>query len=379
MEAITYKLDRGFYDKLEDFTAVIIDAADYLLGRSVEQFMQWIERRGIERLRSRDEYIIEMIMAGLYWNIYAANAMMLPRRYYYIFKYLYRVRTDYIKLKPAADKVRGYLASHILTKKTKDRVEANSNNFSQLVDWLEAACEFKQEVFRLRQWEHFMNELPAADSSEIIRKAIEFARIYKVESKRCLGSYTANVGNFLKTAPQYYQKREDYIFCNRHEEEYHLNMAAAQVMNTALRQAFDKTEKKVLLLPTCMRKNKDCKAEPYNGNYICRRCNKNCNIYKTAAGLDQTEAEIYLIEHSSSFSTILKQWENKPEYGLIGVACVLNLITGGYEMKGFNIASQCIFLEGCGCRKHWHQEGVVTDIDRLKLESVLLRLPETGN
>lgn len=89
------------------------------------------------------------------------------------------------------------------------------------------------------------------------------------------------------------------------------------------------------------------------------------------SSLGYENTEVYLISHSSSFSEILKKWENKPEYGLVGVACVLNLITGGYEMKNLGIASQCVFLDGCGCKKHWHKEGLPTDINRTRLKNLI--------
>lgn len=60
-----------------------------------------------------------------------------------------------------------------------------------------------------------------------------------------------------------------------------------------------------------------------------------------------------LIRHSSSFSKWLEPWSKQRKTGLIGVACVLNLLTGGFEMKRLGIPSQCVFLDHSGCRKHW--------------------------
>ncbi|WLD29947.1 MULTISPECIES: DUF116 domain-containing protein [unclassified Clostridioides] len=55
------------------------------------------------------------------------------------------------------------------------------------------------------------------------------------------------------------------------------------------------------------------------------------------------------------------------DVGIIGVACVLNLISGGWKVKNFGFVPQCVVLDYCGCKNHWHEKGIVTDInvDRL--------------
>ncbi|HEY1406364.1 MAG TPA: DUF116 domain-containing protein, partial [Spirochaetota bacterium] len=82
-------------------------------------------------------------------------------------------------------------------------------------------------------------------------------------------------------------------------------------------------------------------------------------------------ATIYLIPHSSDFSRFLIKWKNNQETGLVGVACVLNLLTGGYEMKRLGIVSQCVFLDFSGCRKHWDREGFPTELNINRLITIL--------
>jgi uncharacterized protein len=54
----------------------------------------------------------------------------------------------------------------------------------------------------------------------------------------------------------------------------------------------------------------------------------------------------------------------------VGVACVLNLIQGGYEMQSLGIPSQCVFLNSCSCKQHWIS-GAPTQIDFSKLVATL--------
>jgi len=84
---------------------------------------------------------------------------------------------------------------------------------------------------------------------------------------------------------------------------------------------------------------------------------------KTAREMKNSGIETVLIRHSSDFSRWLKPWANQNSTGLIGTACVLNLLDGGYEMKNLNIPSQCVFLDYCGCNKHWDKAGLATQIN----------------
>jgi hypothetical protein len=81
---------------------------------------------------------------------------------------------------------------------------------------------------------------------------------------------------------------------------------------------------------------------------------------------------VYVIPHSSDFTKWLERWKDTREVGVVGVACVLNLFTGGYEMKDLNIPSQCVLLDYCGCQNHWHHEGIPTDIDQKQLLQTLM-------
>ncbi|NJK98458.1 MAG: DUF116 domain-containing protein [Bacteroidales bacterium] len=53
------------------------------------------------------------------------------------------------------------------------------------------------------------------------------------------------------------------------------------------------------------------------------------------------------------------------------MACVLNLLKGGYEMQKLNIPSQCVFLDYCGCQKHWHKNGIPTDLNSNQLQKIV--------
>ena len=61
--------------------------------------------------------------------------------------------------------------------------------------------------------------------------------------------------------------------------------------------------------------------------------------------------------------------ENK-NTGYIEVACVLNLLEGGYAMKNLELPAQCVFLDYCGCINHWHPLGTPTNLNRKHLKNI---------
>jgi hypothetical protein len=114
-----------------------------------------------------------------------------------------------------------------------------------------------------------------------------------------------------------------------------------------------------------------CKAKSDGKELVCTACSAECNIGKVSSEMKEQGITSYLIPHSSEFSKFLAKWKDCPDTSLVGVACVLNLITGGYEMKRLGISSQCVFLDYCGCKKHWDKDGIATTLNVNQLKNIV--------
>ena len=55
---------------------------------------------------------------------------------------------------------------------------------------------------------------------------------------------------------------------------------------------------------------------------------------------------------------------------MVAVACMLNILPGGYEMRERGIASQCVPLDYPGCGKHWRREAVATSVNEDRLVKI---------
>lgn len=57
--------------------------------------------------------------------------------------------------------------------------------------------------------------------------------------------------------------------------------------------------------------------------------------------------------------------------GVIGVACITNLISGGFKALRLGYIPQCILLDYCGCSNHWYNKHIMTDINWNRIDNQL--------
>jgi len=247
------------------------------------------------------------------------------------------------------------------------------DRLSRLIGWLQATGEFEQEAMRLDNWRSFLGTLPHAEAVHWIETAADLFAWFQREADRTLGAYTRGVTGFL--AGEYAGRgcREDQIFCGRQPVEYHLSMVATEIMNRGLREQFECTPQRVVLVPACMRGAKagSCRARTSGSDIACTACDPACAVNRITRRMRRQGAKVYLIPHSTGFSRWLERWQRAPEAGVVAVACMLNILPGGFEMRARGIASQCVPLDYPGCRKHWSRKGIPTSLNEDRLVQIV--------
>jgi uncharacterized protein len=390
MEFITYSLkgkhENEFYEQLSVFSTKIISEARQYFYHNIIAFKAYLYNTKNVNIIHDDGYLIEFITSGIYLRKYASYAVSSVSISTFLLYNLFLLRKKIPFTKPVVDFLRGKLSGWLLYSVNLRNYEISSEVFSKLVTWLKATGEFSEESKKLEFWKIYYRSLPPETAKDIIIKSMAFAEYFEEQGRQHLGRFTSNVKRFLEKEHKNYIKREDYLFCGRSEAEYHLNMFGAEILNRMLRTEFNNTTAKTVLLPTCMNcpDGSACKAKLNGLKLKCTSCSKNCGINKIQKSLKEKGIETCLIVHSSDFSDSLKLWKNQKTTGLVGVACVLNLLKGGYEMQNLNIPSQCVFLDHCGCKKHWHGKGIPTALNQIQLEKILsdavsIDCKETGN
>jgi hypothetical protein len=314
---------------------------------------------------------------GVLWLVYAGDALDLAKAPRQVLTSLVRLRQRGDCPKLGADLLRGVLATLFLSPDGRHPAETSIptlDHLDQLLDWLAAAGDFDQEVKRMRAWQDFFSGQQPEEATENLAVAISFATWFEARSEAVLGRYTRHVERFLAETHPSYRWREDVIFCGRQRIEYHLNMVGTEILNRAFREAFLGTARKLVLLPPCMKAQPDdkCQARPTPFGARCAGCTPGCRVLQLTGLGKELGFEIFILpDELSVFSGGAVQPVDDGAVGVVGVSCVLTNPTGGWETKDLGLPAQGVLLDYCGCRYHWHKEGIPTDINTGQLLRVL--------
>ena len=161
-------------------------------------------------------------------------------------------------------------------------------------------------------------------------------------------------------------------------------MVAAGVMNEALRLAFEERTERVLKVPACMHgaSADRCKARVDGPDMICMGGDSECGVHRVSSRMRAEGVCVYMVPHATDFGRSLERWQRKPGAGVAAVACLLNILPGGYEIRRRGIPSQVRsprskrLPEALGATKpaHQRQSGEARADRRRGAEERVLRL-----
>jgi uncharacterized protein len=361
----------AFYTRLDDFTQLVVLKGLTEFLENIRSFRQSPVFMNDNLSQSHEENLLDLLIIGTLWNEYGHQYRPVSKAWALVFQHLIRVRSNSKRFKKQIDVIRGQLGKRLLADTTNEFPVFNSSNLHQLTRWLEATGDFHEEAKRMVIWNSYFKLLSKEEFNELSIRITQFASWFKKEAQKHLGMYTPGVESFLSVHHENYVGRENYFFTGRSETEYHLNMVGAAIMNRNLKPAFDKTGQKILMLPSCMVKNQGCRTRQQGQVSICQHCTPDCPVSQISKAMNNEKVNTIVVQHSSDFSSAVKQWAGQTHTGLIGTACVLNLLEGGFEMKKNNIPSQCIFLDHSCCQKHWGIKNAAASIDEKQLHKII--------
>lgn len=382
MAPITYSLRNNqrtsdqFYRDIVAFTDEVLVAADGALGPLIAAFQAHLQATGHEAPRTAPEYGFELLTLGVLWRVYAHQSLRLGHTSQRALVTLVQLRARGGFVKQAVDRVRGVLTTLLVARNGRDSVSRPAltpEGLYRLLDRLDAAPEFAQEAKRLREWGSYFAARPAHDAHRDLAAVLAFVDWFEARSLDALGGYTAHVDYFLRDTLPAYRWREDRTFCGRRRVEYHMNMVGTEIMNRAFRERFLAAERKVVLVPPCMKAklNQGCEAEPTPIGERCMHCTPQCRVHQlTKLGEKHGFGVFMLPDELSAFSS-----ETAPQVaqtvGVVGVSCVLTNVTGGWRTRELGIPAQGVLLDYVGCPYHWHKDGIPTDINFKQILRVL--------
>ncbi len=375
-----------FYADVAAFSAKVVSEITRREAPALNGYSRYATETLREPPRSRGEYALELLTLGMALRLYGEVAAETPRWASYLAHELFWMRRRSVRMKPIADFLRAGLFQLFMRKKLsapipgperdrEDGLESRKDyprSLPRLIEWLRATGEFERESRRIENWRGYLHGLPADEAQRRIAASLGLFDWFAREADLTLGTYTSGVARFLEKTCGARFWREDLIFCGRRAVEYHLGMVAAEVMNDGLRKEFQRKPRRVLLVPACMRarRSEDCQAVVRGLDITCTGCHPDCAVNRITRKMRAEGTPVYIVPHSTGFSRWLERWQNDPGVGVVAVACMLNILAGGYEMRDRRIASQCVPLDYPGCGKHWMSKDVPTAVNEARLVEI---------
>jgi hypothetical protein len=376
-----------FYADITAFSARTVGEIERRASPALDGYSRYVTESLLESPRPRGEYGLELLTIGMALRLYGLLATKTPKWVVAACRKLFWLRRRSTRTKPFIDWFRAGIFELFLRRQVRVSDLAGPGVFEhfdegnaisldalpRVIGWMRATGEFEQESRRMENWLSYLHKLPQSEAEVWIGISLSLFDWFTNEAEAVLGKFTRGVAPFLKKTHSTRFHREDQIFCGREPVEYHLGMVAAEVMNDGLREDFLSKQRKVLLLPTCMRgaKKDQCKAVLRGLDMICARCDPACAINRISGRMRSKGVQVYMVPHATGFSRWLERWQDDPNVGVAAVACMLNILPGGYEMRARGIASQCVPLDYPGCEKHWTREGVPTGANEERLVQIV--------
>jgi hypothetical protein len=366
-----------YYSEISDFTDVVVERSQGAISSLIRAYINYLSSIKKEKPREYEEYLLDFLCFGILWKSFSRTALSVA---YAPFGTLAKM-SHWRKLnkfwKPTIDTFRGICFTLFMLPDEKVNGEfkyPTKRSLSKFFKWMAATGEYNEQVLRLRTFKEFYQTILDEEATYLFKEIIDFSDWFEAKCNKELGKYTPNVDEFLEISKTKFIWREDRIQCSAPRLEYHFNMVGAELMNRAFRTEFNETTRTAILLPGCMRKHTDeqCTATEVERGHVCMGCSRDCAVNRLRIMGKKKKFEVFIIPHSSELS----QWsssEDEEKLGVIASACVTSLVEGGLELRRYGVPAQCVLLDYSGCSKHWHPEGLTTELNIDEMVRILNR------
>ena len=112
------------------------------------------------------------------------------------------------------------------------------------------------------------------------------------------------------------------------EEQYHLHMLEIELVNPVHRDLFLQSDFRIALLPHCLRDfRRECRSVPGDLDSVCAGCSETCFLHRVSAILREAGVQPY-IWRNAELATLFRRLEGRGAFGVLGIACIPELIWG---------------------------------------------------
>ena len=180
---------------------------------------------------------------------------------------------------------------------------------------------------------------------------------------KSLNEYTEKVDVHLKSLPVF--KLWDRRLATT-RIQYHLYMLEIYLTNSLYSEKFRKTDKKIALLPYCLRDFKaECKSSPDSFDFQCKNCSKNCYQNHVSRLLIKNNINAYIWMTADIKKTAKSTYKENKTLGILGIACIPELVAGMRKCQKYNIPAIGIPLDANRCVRwmgSYHENSVNLEV-----------------
>lgn len=180
-----------------------------------------------------------------------------------------------------------------------------------------------------------------------------------------LNEYTLDVEGYLRSIPLIKFKSSGLRTTRL---QYYLYMLEIELTNRMYIASFQSAEKKIALLPHCLRDlTVECKAAPPDGgfDYKCRHCSKLCYQNAVTTLLEKNRIDAYIWRGADLNKEVKSVIKSGQTLGILGVACIPELVAGMRECQKFGIPVVGLPLDANRCVRwfgEFHKNSVNLDM-----------------
>lgn len=136
------------------------------------------------------------------------------------------------------------------------------------------------------------------------------------------------------------------------EDQYHLYMLEIELVNRIHKEKFKVCEYKIALLPYCVRElQKQCQAVMGDIEHICMGCTETCFINRVTELLKEYQISPYIWMTMGYEEKLKKLKAEHKRFGVLGIACIPELVKGMRTCKKIDIPVVGIPLNANRCAR----------------------------
>lgn len=184
-----------------------------------------------------------------------------------------------------------------------------------------------------------------------------------------LSVFTYNIQELLNGLPRCHFLNSPF---RTKEFQYYLAMIEIELLNRMNKDRFFETNYKIAFLPHCLKDFIDgCKSTKSEFVYICKNCSKNCFLNRINRLLKKNGVNS-IIWMTANLKNMLKKLLSKyGSIGVLGIACIPQLIYGMESVNKRNIPVVGVPLNANRCIK-WMGDFYENSIDLDYLNSLIM-------